>query len=114
MQASDLAQLLRRAPVAAASAASPSATAEGAGDVRRLLLDVARLMLPADTPDGGTLHTGTSDSPDASGAAAAPHSAASSTDTDEQYVTAWLAAAASAAQPESTCCFASTTCRLGS
>lgn len=106
MQASDLVQLLRRAPVAAASAASPSAAEEGARDVRGLLLEVARLMLPASTPDGGTLRTGTSDSPDASGAAAAPHSAASSTDMDEQYVTAWVAAAASAAQPASRCCFA--------
>lgn len=102
LQASDLAQLLRRAPAAAASAAvSPAAAANGAADVRRLLLEVASLTLYATTPGGGQAPGGRRGSIDANGEAAATDAAALPADADEQYVTAWVAAATSAARPES-------------
>jgi hypothetical protein len=102
LQASDLAQLLRQAPVAAASTADgPAAAAEGGISVRRLLLDVARLLLPASALDCGQPPSGPINSADASSAAAVPLLAALPADADAQYVAAWVAAAASAAQPQS-------------
>lgn len=102
LQAPELVQLLRSAPVTAVqSADSTSTAADGAADVRRLLLQVAHLCLLMEAPNGGQAPGGTTSSTDASGGAAARNMASQDAGADSQYVTAWVAAATAAAQPES-------------